>query len=386
MSRPFEPPVTVDDPGVLPADRVAEIVACFRRHVADTEGGMAFALYREGAPVLHVCGGVTARGGDRPWDANTLAVIFSGTKGLVATLAALLMDRGHLDPDALVADYWPEFAAAGKAGVRLHHVLAHTVGLPYVEPDPRGDESLDNGLMAQRLAAQEPLWDPGSRVAYHAVTFGYLMAEIIRRVTGRSVGEALRTELAEPFGLDVHLGLPEWQEPRVAPIFRADDYRISTFLKDDPERRAIVNRMYGGSLLADDLPVNQRAHHAAELAAGGALATAASMARLYSLLVGETPVIAPGVLARFTSMWAEGRDAINDRPVRFGLGYELADPIGTFGPVARAFGHTGAGGGVHGAWPDQRLGFSFLPNELRSEDRDRRARDLLALAAGEENP
>src|SRR5699024_6481139 len=156
-------------------------------------------------------------------------------------LAAILIGRGQLDPEAPVAEYWPEFAAAGKEQVRVHHLLDHSVGLPYVDPDPAGPvESLDNRLMAARLAAQPTLWEPGTKVAYHALTYGYLLAEVLHRVTGRSVGELLRTELAEPFGLDVHLGLPEEDEVRVAPVFRAAGYRISTFLQDDPERRAIV--------------------------------------------------------------------------------------------------------------------------------------------------
>lgn len=165
-------------------------------------------------------------------------------------------------------------------------------------------------------------------------------------------------------------------------MFRAADYRISTYLQDDPERRAIVDRMYGSALTGKDMPFNTRAHHAAELVAGGGIGTADAMASLYSLLVAEkAPIVPADTLARATRTWSEGKDVINDRPVRFGLGYELDDPIGTYGPVRPAFGHTGAGGGLHGAWPQQDLAFSFLPNEMRSEDVDRRVKDLLEVLA-----
>lgn len=378
-----EPAVAVREAGGLPAGITERLIETFDRHLSAGEGGMAFSVYRAGKPLLQLHGGTAAEG--RPWTADTMAVLFSGTKGLTATLAALMIGRGELDPDAPVAEYWPEFAAHGKAGARVHHVLDHTIGLPYVDPDPDGDERLDNVLMAERLAAQPTLWEPGTKVAYHAVTYGYLMAEILRRITGASVGSLLRSELAEPYGLDVHLGLPEAEEVRVAPVFRADGYRISTYLQDDPERRSIVDRMYGSSLTSQNPPFNTRAHHAAELAAGGGIATADAMAKMYSLLLSpgdlDAPLIPTATLARATRTWSEGKDVINDRPVRFGLGYELDDPIGTYGPVRPAFGHTGAGGGLHGAWPEQDLAFSFLPREMRSEDEDRRVKDLLAVLA-----
>ena len=366
------------------SDAEARLRRVFADHVDAGDGGMSFVAYRQGAPLVSLHGGRTTRDGDTPWDADTLAVLFSGTKGITATVSAMLVDRGLLDPDAPVAEYWPEFAAAGKAEVRVGHVLAHTVGLLFVDPDPADDaERLDNRLMADRLAAQRPLWEPGTRVAYHALTYGYLMSEIVRRASGgATVGEWIRREIAEPSGLDLHLGLPAAEEARVAPVFQASGYRISTFLENDPERRAIVDRMYGNALTASDSPFNSRALHAAELSAGGGIGTADAMARLYALLIADdAPLVSRATRERATREWSAGTDAINDRPVRFGLGYELDDPIGTYGPVRPAFGHTGAGGGLHGAWPERGIAFSFLTNEMRSEDVDRRAKDLLAALA-----
>ncbi|MBB3666174.1 CubicO group peptidase (beta-lactamase class C family) [Prauserella sediminis] len=340
--------------------------------LADARGGASFAVVRDGRAVVDLWGGLADPASAVPWRDDTLCVLFSGTKGIVATVVAAL---DVLDPDAPVREVWPGFTADATIG----HVLAHTAGLPYVDGE---HDMLDNAACAALLAEQRPLWTPGTRVAYHALTYGHLVAELLRRATGRSVGTLVRETLAEPFGLDLHLGTPEYLDGRMARLLRAPGYAISTFL-DDPERRKIVERMYAG-LLDSDERMNSAAYRRAELAAGSATGTARSMARLYDLL-GHGQVVAPDPLARATRTWSEGVDAINDRPLRFGLGYELGDPIGTYGPTSRsagAFGHSGAGGGRHGAWPQAGLGFSFVTNELRSENADGRADRLLeALSA-----
>jgi CubicO group peptidase (beta-lactamase class C family) len=329
-------------------------------------GASAFSVVRRGEVVVELAN----------WPADTLVVLFSGTKGIVAAVAAMLIDRGALDPDDRVAAHWPEFAAHGKEDVTLGHVLSHTAGLPYVDPEPEGElGSLDIEGNANALAAQRPLWTPGERVAYHALTYGYLLSEILRRATGRSAGTLVRELLAEPYGLDLHLGAPAALDARVARLVRSPGYRISTFLHD-PGRRAVVERMYRGILDGGDLP-NRPEFRRAELAAAGALGTATSMARLYDLLA-TGGLLTPPTLARCTRTWSEGLDVVNDRPLHFGLGFELADPLGTYGPAEAAFGHSGAGGGRHGAWPEAELGFSFTTAELHPEDTDDRANRLLA--------
>ena len=339
--------------------------------IASTTGGAAFSAFREGVLVVELWGGAAADG--VPWTEDTRTVLFSGTKGVVATVLALLTARGLLDPDEPVARYWPQFAMAGKENVPVSQVLSHTVGLPYVEPDL---PMLDNEANAHALAAQRPLWTPGTRVAYHALTYGYLATALARQVTGEDLGALVRTLLAEPYGLDLRLGTPP--EVPVATLRRAPGYRISTFLQD-AERRRIVERMYRGLLDSGD-SMNSPEYRGATLAAGGAVGTATAMARLYDLLRSGA-LVPPDVLARATRTWSEGIDAINDRPLRFGLGFELADPIGTYGPADAdpgAFGHSGAGGGRHGAWPGRGVSFSFVTNELQAEDVDKRAPALLA--------
>ncbi|WP_372698366.1 serine hydrolase domain-containing protein [Arthrobacter sp. JSM 101049] len=389
MSTPT-PHEASNDAG-LAAEDFERLQEVFARHLASSGGGMSFCVYRDGKPLARFHGGTTVRRGGppapglpaaRPWTGATRAVLFSGTKGLVATLAAILAGRGQLDVRRPVADYWPEFAAAGKDDVPVSCLLSHGLGLVYVDPEPDGKGAYyDNRLNASILAGQRPLWAPGTRVAYHAITYGYLMSELLLRITGQEVGELLRELVAEPLGLDLHLGLPAELDEELATIFRADGYAISTFLTD-PERRRIVDRMYAGSLSGDGDAFNSVAMRRGQLAAGGAIGTAESMAALYSHLVAPgQQLVSPTALADATTTWSEGVDAVNDRPLRFGLGYELADPLGTYGPVVPAFGHSGAGGGLHGAWPGKNIGFSFLTNEMVAEDRDRRAKDLLGVLA-----
>ncbi|GAB3523566.1 serine hydrolase domain-containing protein [Arthrobacter monumenti] len=369
--------------GGLPTEGFERLSETFTKHLDQSQGGMAFCVYREGKPLVRFYGGSTTRRDSPdaevtdPWTPETMAVMFSGTKGLVATVAAILVDQDKLDVRRRVAHYWPEFAAAGKQDVTVSQLLNHTVGLVYVDPEPEGEwAQLDNAANAAVLAAQEPLWKPGSKVAYHAITYGYLMNELFVRTTGKSAGQLIRELIAEPLGLDIHLGLPKELENRVATIFRSDNYAISTYLTD-PERRRIVDRMYGSTLMGEKLRTNEPEMHRGELAAGGGIATADAMANLYSqLAAGE--LVSPETLAEATRTWSEGTDAINDRPLRFGLGYELTDPIGTYGPVEPAFGHSGAGGGLHGTWPTHNIGFSFLINEMLAENQDTRVKDLLA--------
>ncbi|MFC4002267.1 serine hydrolase domain-containing protein [Prauserella oleivorans] len=347
-------------PGLEPVREV------FAELVADSLAGVAFSVVRRGEVLADLWGGLADPRTGEPWREDTLCVLFSGTKGITAAVVA--GPAGVLDPDERVVTYWPEFSARD---VRVHHVLAHTAGLPYVDGDY---DLVDTDAATAILARQRPLWTPGTRVAYHAMTYGYLASELVRRATGQTVGTLLREHIARPFDLDLHLGTSAELDPRVAWLTRAPGYAISTFLHDE-QRRAVVDRMYRG-LLDSDLP-NSPAYRRAELAAAGAVGTARSMARFYDLLTaGE--LVDPAALARATRTWSEGIDAINDRPVHFGLGFELPDPIGTYGPAAVAFGHSGAGGGRHGAWPELELGFSFVTNEMRAENADGRADRLLA--------
>ena len=352
-------------------------------------GGAAFAAYSGGRALADLWGGVADTRDGRPWRADTVTVLFSGTKGLTATVLAALVDDGTIDPDEPVAAYWPEFAAAGKEDVRVWHLASHTAGLLYTDPPVPGEHArMDNAEHARRLAAQPTLWEPGTRMSYHAITYGYLVGELIRRATGATVGTLLRERVTGPLGLDAWLGTPPEVDPRVAHVLRVPGYHTDTYLTDE-SKRPILDRVYAGVLTGAGDPFNTVEMRRGELAAAGGVASARAMARLYDVLAhggtaaDGTRVLGTATLDRVTRTHAEGVDCVNDRPLHYGLGFELADPIGTYGPATRAFGHSGAGGSRHGAWPEAGVGFSFCMNEMWSEDADDRAANLLtALHAG----
>src|SRR6185436_5278266 len=193
------------------------VVEAFERNLTERgEAGAAFAAVADGTPVVDLWGGDADRMGGRPWQEDTIAGMFSGTKGLVATCLLLLIERGTLQLEARVADYWPEFAAHGKDGIRVRHLVSHQAGLPGITTPLTFQEAADDVRMARLLADQPAVWAPGERLCYHAMTFGWLCGELIRRIDGRSVGRFFREEIGEPLRLDAWIGLPAEEEPRVA--------------------------------------------------------------------------------------------------------------------------------------------------------------------------
>lgn len=344
-----------------------ELEETFSRHL--DAGGMSFCVYRQGEPLLRLGGS-----GLEPDD---LTVIFSGTKGLLAAAAARLMERGDLDADAPVAQYWPEFAQAGKEQARVRHLLSHTVGLPYVEDPPPGRWGpLDSLANAQALAEQASLWPEGERVAYHPITYGYLAGELLRRITGRTPGELIR-ELADDAApgssaqagsaLDLWLGLPEDQHHRMKPVLPAPDYAPGADVQNEETARAL-DAMYGSTVKVPGFFTSPELYRA-ELAGAGGIASADALACFYSQLISaEVGVVGAETLSRATEVWAEGTDALTGSELRFGLGFELYD---------WGFGHSGAGGGLHGAIPDAGIGFSFLTTQMLPSARDVRAQELV---------
>lgn len=367
-------------PGFEPVrDRFAAILA------ADGELGAAFAATVGGEPVVDLWGGVADAETGAPWAEDTLCVLFSGTKGLVATCMLRLIDRGLLDLDAPVAGYWPEFASHGKKDVLVRHVVSHQAGLPGLRQEVSLEEVPDAGHMAAVVAAEAPFWPPGSRVWYHPFTYGWICGELVRRVSGRSPGEYLRAEVAEPLGLEAWIGLPAGLEPRVARCTRADDWQSL-----DPEHtpggispgeaRAI---WLNPDTFTASLPWNTPAWQAGEIPGANGIATARSIARHYGAMacggtLGETTVLSPEAVAFGQTELAAGVDPCHGKEMRMGVGWALQTGAREFGPAEVAFGHDGAGGSQHGAWPRERVGFSFVTNLLRSDEADTRAASLLA--------
>ncbi len=366
--------MTSDGTVAVGFERVRNVFAenfCDRR---DT--GSAFAVFVDGEVVVDLWGGVADERTGAPWNGDTVSVLHSGTKGLVAAALLLLVDRGQLDLQGPVAAYWPEFGAAGKAGITVATLAAHTAGLPGLEGEKLSlDDLRQPVLIAARLAAQSPMVPVGDP-CYHALTFGWLCDELIRRIDGRSVGRFFADEIAGPHDLDIQLGVDP-SDPiaaRVSHLQRAGDYQLTAFLVPDPDPRlALVYGLVRDASLRMDDPLVL----ALEIPAANAVASARAMAKFYALLATNAFLRAETMIMG-RSLQSAGDDPLTGRPLRFGpTGFELAHTPSALGPADDAFGHTGAGGSSHGAWPGLRLGFSYSTNMLRPENNDGRARALL---------
>ncbi len=349
------------------------------------EVGAAFAAYLDGELVVDLWGGVRDSATGAPWQADTLCVVYSGTKGLTATCMLQLIERGLLELDAPVCSYWPEFAVNGKEGVLVRHVLSHSAGLPGIRRPVDAHDVTDPVEMAAALAEQELFWEPGSRMWYHPVTYGWLCGELLRRVTDRTLGAHLRAEIAEPLGLEMWIGLPEELERRVAVCELSASWR--GIAPDGPageiSDRDLHDIWHNPELFPEDLPWNTRAWHACEMPASNGIATARAMAGHYSVLAcggsrGETKILGPETIELGRTLIAEGVDPGVGEKMRFGAGWAVQGEERTFGPPAEAFGAGGAGGSEHGAWPQERVGFSYVINLMRDDEEDERASSLLS--------
>ncbi len=183
---------------------------------AGTDVGASVAVLLDGEPVVDVWGGFVDEQHSAPWREDTLTNVWSTTKTMTFLCALMLADRGQLDFYAPVSEYWPEFAAGGKEGVQVRHLMSHTAGLPGWDEPLRAEDLADWDRCTSLLAAQEPWWEPGTASGYHAVTQGYLVGEVVRRITGETIGSWFAREVATPLGADFHIGLPESEDHRVS--------------------------------------------------------------------------------------------------------------------------------------------------------------------------
>jgi CubicO group peptidase (beta-lactamase class C family) len=342
--------------------------------------GAAFCLYVGGEPVVDLWGGVADVESARPWDEDTLQLVFSTTKGVAAICTHLLAQRGELDLDAPVAALWPEFAAAGKDRITTRDLLAHRAGLPVVDGTVAPEEALAWDPIVERLAAQKPIWEPGTAHGYHALTYGWLVGEVVRRATGRTLGQFLADEVAGPLGLELWIGLPEDQEPRVSTLI-GSEWNMSATLGEEllaslPEEiRALVVAFADPegvsqralTVTTPAMDWNSRAVQAAEIPAANGIATARSLARLYAACVGEVDgnrVLEPKTVEDATSTQSDGPDQVLMVETRFGSGFFLASSFSPlFGPTS--FGHAGAGGSLAFADAEHELGFAYVMNRMQ---------------------
>ena len=359
------------------------------------ETGAACCVYVDGRKVVDIWGGVADHKTGREWAENTTALVYSTTKGVTAICAHHLAERGGLDLDARVATYWPEFAAAGKDAVTVRQLLSHRAGLPTLEPKMKPADALAWEPAVEQLAGQAPLWEPGTQHGYHAVTYGWLVGEVIRRATGRSVGEYLADEISRPLGLELWIGLPESERPNVSRLRQPGAIHMSRE-EIDALPKELLERLMAmadpGSLLMRALnptdppfSFNDADLQAAELPAANGIGTARSLAHLYAATIGEVDgmrLLHDDTLAAATAEQSAGPDAVLGLDTRFGSGFFLPS---AFSPLMgpRSFGHAGAGGSLACADPDTRVAFAYVMNQMQqSISGDPRPAALVAAATG----
>ncbi len=327
------------------------------------ESGLQVAAYLDGAPIVEAHAGWADRPGGRPLGSDTLIHSFSTGKGFTATLVHVLAERGLIDYDTPIAHYWPEFGAHGKERATVRHALTHTAGVPQLPAAVTPDELCDWDTMCAVVAAQEPLWEPGSASGYHGWTFGWILGETVRRITGLTPAEALRTYVTEPLGVqdELYFGLPESEIARTAPLVEGNWAAwLETLPPSAPFRRYVVpNRaVWTVAELA-----NRRAYLLADLPACGTT-TARAAARLYAALTGEVEgvrLMSPQRLALAADVAVEGKDLMLRGRYAKGLGYFLGLP--EMAGDLTAFGHHGSGGSI--AFADRARGLSFCLTRTR---------------------
>lgn len=353
--------------------------------------GAAVCVYQHGLPVVDLWGGIADPETGHPWTRDTLQLLYSATKGATAAAAHVLADRGALDLDAPVAKYWPEFAANGKADIPVRWLLSHQAGLVTLDRPVPLSGALAWHPMVAALAAQRPLWTPGTAHGYHGRTWGWLVGEVIRRVSGRTPGRFFAEEIAAPLGLDFFIGLPAGERGRVSRmVYRRPEVDLTTVPASSipDELRELVaawrdphslsNRAYAVTEPAEidfDSPEVQ----AAELPASNGVSTARALARMYAALIGEVDgvrLLTPETLASATNEQASGKDQVMVIPSRFSSGYMLpTEAIPMTGP--NAFGHTGRGGSLGFADPEHGIAFGYVMNHIIGGADDVRAASLV---------
>jgi CubicO group peptidase (beta-lactamase class C family) len=385
------PPLDEDDEGVGVTEIGGSVEPGFEG-VADAfranfeehgEVGAGTSVYVGGRKVVDLWGGLADRDAGTPYTEDTLQLVYSTTKGATAACANLLADRGELDMDAPVAEYWPEFKAEGKADVPVRWLLCHKAGLPYVDATLTLDEALAWEPMVRALEGQAPVWEPGSVHGYHATTYGWLVGEVVRRISGKSLGTFFQDEIARPLGLDFWIGLPDEQQHRVAPLVQSGLFGGGD---DDAPRDPALAKMIddfigphtllGKALTAPNNVfssaeggMDDPAVRAAELPAFNGITNARSLARFYGGLTGtvdggpEAPILSTDQVAKASELQTHGPDKCLYFESTFGLGFFVASAFAPYGG-RQSFGHTGMGGSVGFTDPEHGIGFGYVMNKM----------------------
>jgi CubicO group peptidase (beta-lactamase class C family) len=348
-------------------------VANFAEH---GEVGAAVSVTIDGRRVIDLWGGFADQDRTRPWTRDTLVNVWSTTKGLCAMCAHRLADQGKLDLDAPVAKYWPEFAAGGKATIPVSALLNHRAGLAAIRAPLKHEDLFNWDKVTTELARQEPWWPPGSRHGYHAITFGWLVGEVVRRISGKGLGAYFRDEIAKPLGADAHIGIGPEFDARVADILYAPapkpgERNVFADIAGNPSSVGYA-ALFNPPTMFSQETTNSRDWRAAEIPGANGHANARALARIYGALarggeVDGAKIFGPTEIERCYTEQSYGPDAVLPLITRFGLGFMLSQPGAMMGPNPRAFGHPGAGGSIGFADPDAKIGFGYVMNQMGNE-------------------
>ena len=352
--------------------------ANFERH---GEVGAACCVYAEGRKVVDLWGGTYAP--------ETLQMVMSSTKGVVAVAAHMLaQEGGRLDFEAPVTAYWPEFGAEGKSEIPVRWLFSHRAGLPAIDRRLSIEDVYAWTPVVEALAAQKPLWEPNSGHGYHVGTYGWLAGEVVRRVTGVSVGAFVADRIARPLGLDLWIGLPAAEESRVKPMIAPPPPPPGTPVDIFTARMLDPTTLLHRAFVNPPLPApafNERAFHAAEIPAANGITNARSLARMYAACIGEVDgvrLLRPDTLAAATREQSAGEDLVLGYETRYATGFQLSFP---YRPMAGegSFGHYGMGGSFGFAHPGRRVAFAYVMSQmLRSGGVDPRTKNLVDALLG----
>lgn len=343
------------------APRFSAVQAAFERNFSERgEIGAAFCLWIDGKPVVDLWQGAGDGQRSRAWTRDTVVNVWSSTKGVTAACFAMLVDRGQLTYDDRVADYWPSFAAEGKGDVTVGMLLSHQAGLSGFTGPAQVEDLYGGQVAAERLAAQTPLWPPGSASGYHAISYGILATALFERIEGRSIKQFVAEELAAVRGLDIAIGLEPSRSDLAAEMIAPPGMGSGDIGSFNPAQVAALTNPG----LDPRLP-NTAAWRAAELPSANGFSNARALAGLYASLLPSAPrpLVAPATIREATRVRIEGVDLVLDLFARWGAGF-LVNSEQLYGPNPEAFGHSGWGGSFAFADPKAGVAMAYTMNQM----------------------
>jgi CubicO group peptidase (beta-lactamase class C family) len=330
------------------------------------EIGASVAVVAGGELVVNLWGGWADPGRTRPWQRDTLTNVWSTTKAMTSLCAHILMDRGELDADAPVARYWPDFAAAGKDQITVRQIMCHQSGLTGLALPATVQDYYDWDKVTGLLAGQEPLFPPGSTSGYQAITFGFLVGEVIRRITGKSCGAFFRSEIARPLGADFHIGLARSDLGRCSDlqgVRPSEDEQAALAQAYANAAPAALAALLNPPLTGDEANASQ--WRRAEIPAANGHGTALGLVTVFGTLVdGSERLISAKTLQAARASNGRHTDVVLGMPLEFGLGFGLSGAEGHYGPNPPAFGHDGFGGSAVAADPEAGVALAYVMNRM----------------------